>query len=117
MFPVVNEATHVPMDVSASEPSQTPPTNTQAKSKEVKESACFLTSVRNLRQSLVKGKHRRKLQNSSLGFCLALLTLHASELSEILEKHIFIGIVDIHKCLSLIQYSTKLYLVNHDALA
>jgi len=39
------------------------------------------------------------------------------ELSEILENHTFIGIVDIHRCLSLIQYSTKLYLVNHDALA
>ncbi|KAF8180418.1 histidine kinase-like ATPase [Pholiota molesta] len=93
----ITSTTHVPMEVSTSESSQTPPTNTQAKSKEVKESACFLTSVRNLRQSLVKRKHR--------------------QLSEILEKHIFIGIVDIHKCLSLIQYSTKLYLVNHDALA
>jgi len=40
-----------------------------------------------------------------------------SELTEILEKHIFVGIVDLHRCLSLVQYSTKLYLVNHDALA
>lgn len=39
------------------------------------------------------------------------------ELSEILEKHTFVGIVDLNKCLSLIQHSTKLYLVNHGALA
>lgn len=39
------------------------------------------------------------------------------ELTEIVEKHIFVGIVDINRCLSLIQYSTNLYLANHDALA
>jgi len=39
------------------------------------------------------------------------------ELSEILEKHTFVGIVDTHKCLSLVQYSTNLYLVNHSSLA
>lgn len=117
MFPVVNEATHVPLEASTSESSQTPPSNTMPKPREVKESECFLTSVRDLRQSLMKGKHRRKLKDSSLGFCPALLTSDASELSEILEKHTFIGIVDIHRGLSLIQYSTKLYLVNHDVLA
>ncbi|KAK7042995.1 DNA mismatch repair protein Mlh1 [Paramarasmius palmivorus] len=37
-------------------------------------------------------------------------------LSEILEKHTFVGIADLDRCLSLIQYSTKLYLVNHGAL-
>ncbi|KAF9480925.1 DNA mismatch repair protein MutL [Pholiota conissans] len=97
MFPVVNEATQIPMEASTSKSSQTPPTNSLPKSKEVKESECFLTSVRNLRQRLVKAKHQ--------------------QLSEILEKHTFIGIVDIHKCLSLIQCTTKLYLVNHDSLA
>jgi len=39
------------------------------------------------------------------------------DLSEILEKHIFVGIVDLDRCLSLLQHSTKLYLVNHGALA
>ena len=39
------------------------------------------------------------------------------DLTEIVEKHIFVGIVDINCCLSLIQYSTNLYLANHDALA
>jgi hypothetical protein len=38
-------------------------------------------------------------------------------LSEILEMHTFVGIVDFDRCLSLIQHSTKLYLVNHGALA
>uniref|UniRef100_A0A8H8CGK4 DNA mismatch repair protein S5 domain-containing protein n=1 Tax=Psilocybe cubensis TaxID=181762 RepID=A0A8H8CGK4_PSICU len=74
-----------------------PNTQTNLKSREVKESQCFLTSVKTLRQKLVKGKH--------------------PQLTEILEKHIFIGIVDLKRCLSLIQCSTKLYLVNHDALA
>jgi hypothetical protein len=39
------------------------------------------------------------------------------DLSEILEKHIFVGIVDLDRCLSLLQHSTNLYLVNHGALA
>ncbi|KAK0496296.1 histidine kinase-like ATPase [Armillaria luteobubalina] len=67
------------------------------KAREIKESECILTSVQNLRHSVVKGKHRL--------------------LTEILEKHIFVGIVDITRCLSLVQHSTKLYLVNHAALA
>ncbi len=29
----------------------------------------------------------------------------------------FVGIVDLNRCLSLVQHSTKLYLVNHAALA
>ncbi|KAF7323905.1 DNA-mis-repair domain-containing protein [Mycena kentingensis (nom. inval.)] len=52
---------------------------------------------RTLRQAVGKGKHK--------------------QLSEILEKHTFVGIVDLHKCLSLIQHATKLYLINHGALA
>ncbi|KXN85572.1 DNA mismatch repair protein Mlh1 [Leucoagaricus sp. SymC.cos] len=68
-----------------------------AKSKEIRESDCMLTSVKNLRQNVTKLKHR--------------------QLAEILEKHTFVGIVDTHKCLSLIQFSTNLYLVNHSSLA
>lgn len=34
-----------------------------------------------------------------------------------MEKHIFVGIVDLERCLSLIQHSTNLFLVNHTALA
>ncbi|KAF8156932.1 DNA binding protein [Crassisporium funariophilum] len=88
MFPVANESQ------VGSQSAQATPVNTLTKSREIEESQCFLTSVKNLRQKIIKGKHR-----------------------QILEKHIFVGIVDLQRCLSLIQYSTKLYLVNHDALA
>jgi hypothetical protein len=43
--------------------------------------------------------------------------MFAIDLTEILEKHSFVGIVDLDRCLSLLQHSTKLYLVNHGALA
>lgn len=45
------------------------------------------------------------------------IKLPPSDLTEILEKHTFVGIVDLPRSLSLIQYSTKLYLVNHGSLA
>lgn len=92
MFPVVNPAQ---LEKSSANPSDTqvPP----SKSRDIKESECFLASVQDLRKALVKGKHR--------------------QLTEILEKHTFVGIADLQRCLSLIQYSTKLYLINHAALA
>ncbi|KAG7091897.1 hypothetical protein E1B28_008298 [Marasmius oreades] len=65
--------------------------------REITESDCNLTSVNALRRVLVKKRHK--------------------SLTEILEKHIFVGIVDLDRCLSLVQHSTKLYLVNHGALA
>ncbi|KAJ7839580.1 histidine kinase-like ATPase [Mycena olivaceomarginata] len=88
MFPVVNP-THIAGASSAKGKSNA--------DREIKESECTLTSVKRLRQKAIKGKHK--------------------QLSEILEKHTFVGIVDLNKCLSLIQHSTKLYLVNHGALA
>ena len=39
------------------------------------------------------------------------------ELTEILQKHVFVGVVDLVRELSVLQVSTKLYLVNHGALA
>ncbi|KAF4616529.1 hypothetical protein D9613_008578 [Agrocybe pediades] len=93
MYKIANP-NHTQVEDSA--PASTP-TNSKDKSRDVKESQCFLTSIKDLRQRVLKGKHR--------------------QLSEILERHTFVGIVDIHRCLSLIQYSTKLYLVNYDALA
>ena len=33
-----------------------------------------------------------------------------------MAKHVFVGVVDLQKELSLVQYSTKLYLVGHGAL-
>ncbi|KAJ7207096.1 histidine kinase-like ATPase [Mycena pura] len=90
MFPVVNP--------TKTEGSSDKGKSAEAfKTREIKESECILSSVQTLRQSVIKGQHK--------------------QLSEIIEKHTFVGIVDLHKCLSLIQHSTKLYLVNHGALA
>ncbi|KAL0958388.1 hypothetical protein HGRIS_000530 [Hohenbuehelia grisea] len=93
MFPVAHPSTQT---LPVAKSSQSTPLNTTT-AREIKESQCFLTSIRSLRQALVKQKHR--------------------QLTEILENHTFVGIVDLHRCLSLIQNSTKLYLVNHGALA
>ncbi|KAJ6486921.1 histidine kinase-like ATPase [Mycena sanguinolenta] len=91
MFPV-----HNPTQIDDTAKGKSAAADT-SKSREIKESECILTSVKRLRQKVIKGKHK--------------------QLSEILEKHTFVGIVDLNKCLSLIQHSTKLYLVNHGALA
>ncbi|KAH9926723.1 DNA mismatch repair protein MutL [Fomitopsis serialis] len=74
----------------------TPPQNAP-RVREIKESQCYLSSVKQLRAAVVKGKH--------------------NNLTEILQKHTFVCIVDVNKCLSLVQHSTKLYLINHGALA
>ncbi|KAE9385345.1 hypothetical protein BT96DRAFT_960757 [Gymnopus androsaceus JB14] len=91
MFPVVNPSQ---IGDSSADPNLS---QSFSRYREVKESECFLTSVIGLRKRLEKGKHKL--------------------LTEILEKHIFVGIVDMDLCLSLVQYSTKLYLINHGALA
>ncbi|TFK67600.1 DNA mismatch repair protein MutL [Pluteus cervinus] len=93
MFPV----THGSRSDSTNKDTQGGETAPRPKTKEVKESECFLTSVLSLRQALVKGKHKL--------------------LTEILERHTFVGIVDRDRSLSVIQYSTSLYLINHAALA
>ncbi|KAL4073647.1 histidine kinase-like ATPase [Scleroderma yunnanense] len=64
---------------------------------DIKSSRCELTSIAELRQSVVKNMHH--------------------DLTDIIKKHTFVGIVDNVRCLSLIQHLTKLYLVNHAALA
>ncbi|KAG8832709.1 DNA mismatch repair protein [Serendipita sp. 399] len=68
-----------------------------SRSKEIKESICRLTSVLELRAEVLTGRHKG--------------------MTEIMEKHIFVGIADYERCLSLLQHETKLYLVNHAALA
>jgi len=111
MFPVSN-----PAQISNSSTKGSPniaPTP-QNSSREIKESECFLTSIKSLRQKLLKGKHRREFVCHWLINRLLELFI---ELSEILEKHTFVGIVDLPRSLSLIQYSTNLYLVNHGSLA
>jgi len=42
---------------------------------------------------------------------------HDLELTEILQKHVFVGVVDLFRELSVVQVLKKLYLVNHGALA
>ncbi|KAH9063209.1 DNA mismatch repair protein MutL [Lactarius vividus] len=66
------------------------------KTREIQQSTCYLTSVTTLRDNVKKGKHM--------------------ELTEILQKHVFVGVVDLVRELSVVQVSTKLYLVNHGAL-
>ncbi|KAJ7057880.1 histidine kinase-like ATPase [Mycena amicta] len=90
MFPVLDPTRIQNGESSSASSTPRPP-------REIKESDCILSSVKTLRQAVAKGKHK--------------------QLSEILEKHTFVGIVDLHKGLSLMQHATKLYLVNHGAIA
>ncbi|KAL0571895.1 DNA mismatch repair protein Mlh1 [Marasmius crinis-equi] len=96
MFPVAN-----PSHITGASGSKTTksgiPATPVSRYREVKESDCNLTSVNALRRAIIKKRHK--------------------SLTEILEKHTFVGIVDLDRCLSLVQHSTKLYLVNHGALA
>lgn len=59
-------------------------------------SDCSLTSVAQLRASIPHQRH--------------------SGLSDILQNHTFVGVIDVVRGLSLLQHGTKLYLVDHDAL-
>ncbi|KAG8969768.1 DNA mismatch repair protein, partial [Tulasnella sp. 427] len=63
----------------------------------VPESQTTLVSINDLRAEVMKKRHG--------GF------------SEIVEKHTFVGVVDLKLSLALIQHSTKLYLINYGSLA
>ncbi|KAI0249724.1 DNA mismatch repair protein [Lactifluus subvellereus] len=67
------------------------------RTREIPQSTCYLTSVSTLRENVKNAKHK--------------------ELTEILQKHVFVGVVDLVRELSVVQVMTKLYLVNHGALA
>ncbi|KAI0293990.1 hypothetical protein BC826DRAFT_1013643 [Russula brevipes] len=67
------------------------------KTKEIPQSTCYLTSVLTLRENVKEAKH--------------------VELTDILQKHVFVGVVDLVRDLSVVQFLKKLYLVNHGALA
>lgn len=41
----------------------------------------------------------------------------AADVTQIVQKHTFVGVADRDLCLSLIQNGTKLYLVNHAVIA
>lgn len=83
--------------------------------RDIPESSCSLTSILELRKSVQKSVHNGlshrplKWENRRLA--------HLTDLTEIIRKHTFVGIVDDYRCLSLIQHATKLYLLNHTALA
>lgn len=64
----------------------------------------------------VRERETQRSERSSL-VLRRVFTFFVPELTEIIEKHVFVGIVDLPRCLSLIQHSTKLYLINHGALA
>lgn len=68
----------------------------QLPSTRISDSDCTLTSIRRLRAATTKSQHRN--------------------LSDIVQNHTFVGVVDLQKGLSLIQHETKLLLVNHDAM-
>jgi len=57
MFPITSHSNQSALPSELSAPS---PANTLSKGREIKESECFLTSVKNLRKSVIKGKHRRQ---------------------------------------------------------
>nr|XP_019044549.1 DNA mismatch repair protein MLH1 [Kwoniella bestiolae CBS 10118]OCF23479.1 DNA mismatch repair protein MLH1 [Kwoniella bestiolae CBS 10118] len=67
------------------------------RAKEIPESVCEFDSILELRKAARKGGN--------------------ADLNEIMRRHAFVGVVDRQLCLSLIQHSTKLYLVNHASLA
>ncbi|KAH9896948.1 DNA mismatch repair protein MutL [Cubamyces lactineus] len=99
MFPVTHPSQLKRTDSGGDEDNsprtlETPP---MVRDREIKESQCFLKSVRDLRNSVTKAKHH--------------------QLSEILAKHTFVGVVDPARCLSLVQHGTRLYLLNHGSLA
>ncbi|KAG6334470.1 hypothetical protein ID866_4618 [Astraeus odoratus] len=73
------------------------PSGTAIRLRDIKESQCDLTSIMELRQSVISSIHY--------------------DLTEIIRRHTFVGVVDNIRCLSLIQHQTKLYLINHAALA
>ncbi|WVO22922.1 uncharacterized protein IAS62_004265 [Cryptococcus decagattii] len=70
--------------------------NAKGKAKEIEESLCHFTSIQSLRRAVKRDGN--------------------AELIEIFRRHAFVGVVDRYQCLSLIQHSTKLFLVNHGAL-
>lgn len=88
----------------------------------IKEVVCNLTSIKDLRAQVVAKKHSGESNNITSRFFAALLTrssflLDVSGLTDLVQNHKFVGIVDYDLSLSAVQHSTKLYLINHAAVA
>lgn len=82
----------------------------------IPESECMLTSVRELRAEVIKRRHVGESSAFVIGHQLLTLGPPFSALTDILQNHTFVGVVDVELGISLLQHSTKLYLVNHSAL-
>lgn len=81
----------------------------ETRGKEVPESVCEFTSIRELRKEC-----RKRASPGEIS--IAHVAADRIDLGEILTKHAFVGIADRQMGLSLIQHSTKLFLVNHATL-
>lgn len=89
----------------------------------IPESECEFTSILELRQeakakgnqgeSCFHDSHRARVESALESRGTALIV----DVCDILLKHAFVGIADLHMGLSLIQHSTRLYLANHTSLA
>ena len=60
MFPIMNQA-----QIESQSPKSLDATPLP-RSREIKESQCLLTSVKDLRQNIIKGRHKRKLISTLL---------------------------------------------------
>ncbi|KAG1792786.1 histidine kinase-like ATPase [Suillus plorans] len=65
--------------------------------RDIKQSTCHFASITELRRLATKRIHH--------------------DLTEIIKKHTFVGMIDLSRCLTLIQHNKNLYMVNHAALA
>lgn len=83
----------------------------EPKGREIVESTCEFTSILDLRRLARKKGDSGGRDNRT---CVGWLSL--SDVTELMHKHAFIGVVDRQLCLSLLQHSTKLYLINHASL-
>jgi DNA mismatch repair protein MLH1 len=88
------------------------------KTKEMPESACELSSIKDLRKRILVKEHQGTSPASALHPTRCSYSdTDTPGLHEVLEGHVFVGIVDPDRCLSLVQHSTQLYLLNHGSLA
>jgi DNA mismatch repair protein MLH1 len=80
----------------------------------IPESECEFTSIQELRRAVRK---RGNPGENLLSVCTrGLAKSYRTGLNEIMTRHAFVGVVDPNLALSLIQHSTKLYLIDHAAL-
>jgi hypothetical protein len=104
-------------EASAEIPGETPITMHLAnvKDRPIPESDCLLASVQGLREELIREQHHG-LENFVVA-ALNQVLISKVDLTQIVQEAVFVGIVGLNQCLSLIQHAKRLYLVNHAALA